>query len=243
MKKLNTLLVAGLALSMISCNNQGTQVKSLETEIDSVSYALGLNMSAQLKTNFEEVNKQALVRGYLNGMDSLDLLMDVKDIRTVLNTYFQKKQQEKMKEQQAAAAKRAEAEFGEVKKEGEAFLAKNKTKKGVVTTASGLQYEVIKKGKGDKPVVTSRVKVHYHGTLLDGTVFDSSVDKKKPYETGVNQVIKGWIEGLQLMSEGAKYKFYIPQELAYGATPRAGGVIKPFMPLIFEVELLKILKK
>ena len=103
-----------------------------------------------------------------------------------------------------------------------------------------MQYIVLKKGKGEKPKRTDRVKVHYHGTLADGTVFDSSVDKGKPSEFGVGQVIKGWTEGLQLMNVGSKYKFFIPQELAYGATPRPGGVIKPFMPLVFEVELLEI---
>jgi FKBP-type peptidyl-prolyl cis-trans isomerase FklB len=95
-------------------------------------------------------------------------------------------------------------------------------------------------GSGDKPTPQSKVKVHYHGTLTDGTVFDSSVDRGEPTEFGVGQVIKGWTEGLQLMSVGSKFKFFIPQELAYGANPRPGGVIKPFMPLIFEVELLEI---
>ena len=243
MKKLSTLIMAVVALSIVSCNNQRVEKKSLESELDSVSYALGLNMASQLKANFKEVNKDVFIQGYLNGMDSLNLLIEAKDIRTVMNAYFQKKQQEMMKEKQAATIKKAEEQFGHLKSEGEAFLAKNKNKKGVITTASGLQYEVIKKGNGAVPIATSFVKVHYHGTLLDGTVFDSSVDKKKPYDTYVNQVIKGWIEGLQLMKVGSKYKFYVPQELAYGATPRPGGAIKPFMPLIFEVELLEIIKK
>ena len=244
MKKINTLILAVAAISLISCNNQGgTNKKSLETEIDSVSYALGLNMASQLKANFKEVNKDVFTQGFKNGMDSLNLLINEKDVRAVLNTFFKKVQQEKMKEQQAAAIKAAEVKFGTIKKEGEEFLAKNKSKSGVKTTASGLQYIVMKKGKGEKPLATSRVKVHYHGTLLDGTVFESSVKKKTPYTTFVNQVIKGWIEGLQLMSVGAKYKFFVPQELAYGPSPRPGGAIKPFMPLIFELELLEIIKK
>jgi len=131
-------------------------------------------------------------------------------------------------------------EFGDYKKEGEKFLAENKTKPGVKTTATGLQYVVLKQGKGDAPKVSSRVKVHYHGTLTDGTVFDSSVDRGEPTEFGVGQVIKGWTEGLQLMNPGAKYKFFIPQDLGYGATPRPGGKIKPFATLIFEVELLEV---
>ena len=242
MKKLNTLILAIAAFSMVSCNTQGVGKKSLETELDSVSYALGVNMATQLKANFKDVNKDVFVQGYVNGMDSLNLKIEVKDVRNILTVYFQKQQQEKMKEQQAAAIKEAEVKFGHLKKEGEDFLAKNKTKKGVQTTASGLQYIVLKKGKGEKPVATSRVKVHYHGTLLDGTVFDSSVEKKTPYTTFLNQVIKGWTEGVQLMNVGAKYKFFVPQELAYGATPRP-GVIKPFMALVFEVELLEIVKK
>ena len=126
------------------------------------------------------------------------------------------------------------------KKQGEDFLAENKKKQGVVTTASGLQYEILNKTEGPKPTPTTKVQVHYHGTTPDGDVFDSSVDRNKPAEFGLNQVIKGWTEGLQLMSEGSKYRFFIPQELAYGANP-SGDIIKPFMPLIFEVELLAIL--
>ena len=105
-----------------------------------------------------------------------------------------------------------------------------------------MQYIVLKEGSGESPKATSKVKVHYHGTLTDGTVFDSSVDRKKPSEFFLNQVIKGWTEGLQLMKPGAKYKFFIPQELAYGAAPRSEK-IKPFMPLIFDVELIEVLKK
>ncbi|MFT4576123.1 MAG: FKBP-type peptidyl-prolyl cis-trans isomerase [Polaribacter sp.] len=236
MKIVKTFALLILVTSLISCNNQGVSQKSLETEIDSVSYALGLNMATQLKSNFKEVKKDLFVQGYINGMDSVNLLINEKDVLAVLNAFFQKKQK-------ATSTKEAEEKFAVIKKEGEAFLLKNKTKKGVKTTASGLQYSVLKEGKGDSPIETSQVKVHYHGTLLDGTVFDSSVDKKTPYVTYVNRVIKGWVEGLQLMKVGAKYTFYVPQELAYGATPNPRGAIKPFMPLVFEVELLEILKK
>jgi hypothetical protein len=126
------------------------------------------------------------------------------------------------------------------KKEGEIFLAENKKRTGVTTTSTGLQYEILNKTQGPKPSPTTKVQVHYHGTTPNGDVFDSSVDRNKPSEFGLNQVIKGWTEGLQLMSEGSKYRFYIPQELAYGANPN-GDIIKPFMPLVFEVELLAIL--
>ena len=130
--------------------------------------------------------------------------------------------------------------YGNVKEEGEKFLEENKLKDGVITTESGLQYEVITMGKGKKPAATDRVKVHYHGTLIDGTVFDSSVDRGEPIVFGLNQVIKGWTEGVQLMPVGSKFRFYIPQELGYGA--QQAGSIPPYSTLIFDVELLGIEK-
>ena len=226
----NTLAIV-VIVTLFSCKNQGKDVKSLETELDSVSYAVGLTMSSQLKNGFEEVKQDILIQAIRNGLDSANLLLETKDIQKTLQTYFQKKQEEK---------KIAESVKYEVyKKQGLTFLEANKSKEGVKTTESGLQYIVLKQGKGKKPKTTDRVKVHYHGTTIDGTVFDSSVDKGVPSEFGVTQVIKGWTEGLQLMKVGSKYKFFIPQELAYGQNPRP-GIIKPYMALIFEVELLDI---
>jgi FKBP-type peptidyl-prolyl cis-trans isomerase FklB len=123
---------------------------------------------------------------------------------------------------------------------GEAFLADNAQRPEVKTTASGLQYEVLQEGDGPKPSPTSQVTVHYHGTLIDGTVFDSSVERGTPATFGVNQVIRGWTEALQLMASGSKYRLTIPQELAYGANPHPGGAIQPYAALIFDVELLSI---
>jgi len=123
---------------------------------------------------------------------------------------------------------------------GEAFLADNAQRPEVNTTASGLQYEVLQEGDGPKPSPTSQVTVHYHGTLIDGTVFDSSVERGAPATFGVNQVIRGWTEALQLMAAGSKYRLTIPQELAYGANPHPGGAIQPYAALIFDVELLSI---
>lgn len=134
----------------------------------------------------------------------------------------------------------ASLKYGQTKQEGEDFLAANATKDGVIVTESGLQYEVIKMGKGPKPSATDRVRVHYHGTLIDGTVFDSSVERGEPITFGLNQVIAGWTEGVQLMPVGSKFRFYIPQELGYGA--REAGSIPPYSTLIFEVELLDIEK-
>ncbi|MDY0779855.1 FKBP-type peptidyl-prolyl cis-trans isomerase [Tenacibaculum sp. IB213877] len=239
--KLNKVIaIAALGLVVVSCNSQLKTKSSLENEIDSVSYAIGLDMASQLKTNFgDDIDKDVLIQGYLAGIDSTNLLIKHEDVRKVIMPFFQKKRMEMMQKKQEEMAKKAEKEFGENKKAGEEFLAENKTKDGVITTESGLQYVVLKEGNGEAPKATDRVKVHYHGTLLDGTVFDSSVDRGEPSEFGVSQVIKGWTEGLQLMKPGAKYKFFIPQELAYGAQQR-GEKIKPFSALIFEVELLEV---
>ncbi|MDB4047789.1 FKBP-type peptidyl-prolyl cis-trans isomerase [uncultured Polaribacter sp.] len=242
MKLVKKLAVAAITVSMFSCGNQVQDVKKLETELDSVSYAVGLSMSGQLKSNFSEVNKAILAQGIRNGLDSTNLLIDAKDLQVVLSGYFKKKQQAQMEERQAAASKAAEAKFGENKKAGEDFLEANKSKKGVQTTESGIQYIVLKEGSGEKPAgPMTKVKVHYHGTNIEGNVFDSSVDKGTPATFVLNQVIKGWTEGVQLMNEGAKYKFFIPQELAYGAQQK-GENIKPFSTLIFEIELLEVLK-
>ena len=231
MSSIRNILTVLFIGTLFSCDNQVKEVKSLETELDSVSYAVGLSMSSQLKNGFEDVNKEILIQAIRNGLDSTNLLLDSKDIQKTIQTYFQKKQEENKKKELA--------KFEVYKKEGIAFLEANKTQEGVKTTKSGLQYSVLKEGKGKKAKTTDRVKVHYHGTTVDGTVFDSSVDRGTPSEFGVTQVINGWTEGLQLMKVGSKYKFFIPQELAYGANPRP-GIIKPYMALIFEVELLEI---
>jgi FKBP-type peptidyl-prolyl cis-trans isomerase FklB len=240
MKVLKSVLTIAIVTSMISCGNQIKEVKSLEKEIDSASYALGLDMAIKVKANFKDADRDLFIQGYKNGIDSTNMLINPKDLNGFLRVFFQKQQAEKMKEHQEKAAKAAEANFGDNKKAGEDFLAANKSKSGVVTTASGLQYTILKQGKGAKPAgPTAKVKVHYHGTNLEGKVFDSSVDRKTPAEFGLNQVIKGWTEGLQLMNVGSKYKFFIPQDLAYGAQQK-GENIKPFSTLVFEVELLEI---
>ena len=176
----------------------------------------GLIGVAELSTNFELIKQ-----GFINGMKNYgEWPMEAANgyIQTAIDNI----------------------KYGETKAQGEEFLAANKLREGVITTESGLQYEVIKEGKGPKPTADSKVKVHYHGTLIDGTVFDSSVDRGEPIEFSLNQVIKGWTEGVQLMPVGSKYKFYIPQDLGYGS--RATGQIPPYSTLIFEVELLGIVK-
>ncbi|MCF6296880.1 MAG: FKBP-type peptidyl-prolyl cis-trans isomerase [Flavobacteriaceae bacterium] len=241
MRLINFFVITIVLASLTSCNSQGVTKKPLTSEIDSVSYALGIDMAFKFKENFE-VNEELFIQGFNNGMDSTNILIEKSQIETVLGTFFQKIQAEKRDEQQAEALKKVETEFAAEKSAGIKFLEENKSKKGVKTTESGLQYLVLKEGTGEKPTAASKVKVHYHGTLIDGKVFDSSVDRGEPTEFGVSQVIKGWTEGLQLMNVGAKYKLFIPQELAYGAFPRQGGPIKPLATLVFEVELLEIVK-
>ena len=143
-------------------------------------------------------------------------------------------------EMQAKMAATAEAEGGDNLKAGQDFLAANGKKEGIVTTPSGLQYEVVTMGDGVKPTTEDKITAHYHGTLIDGTIFDSSVDRGQPASFPVSGVIKGWTEALQLMPVGSKFKLYIPSELAYGANPRPGGPIGPNAALIFDVELLSI---
>ena len=197
---------------------------------------LGKNIGSALKEQTKsglmgdstlKVDIDIIKQGLVNGLKGSEIQMTASDAQMYLQTTMQKIQAQQMEKQ-----------YGANKTAGEQFLATNKSKAGVVTTASGLQYEIIKKGNGPVPTETSRVKVHYHGTLIDGTVFDSSVDRGEPAVFGVNQVIKGWTEALQLMPVGSKYKLFIPQNLAYGAQDQ--GTIKPFSVLIFEVELISI---
>ncbi len=242
MKLINFFAISIALLSQIYSFSQNTSKKVLTTEIDSVSYALGADMGYKFKENFSEINKDLFIKGLNNVMDSNNILIEKDKIEPILIIFFKKLQKEKQKEHEATSLKDAEKEFGAEKAAGIKFLEDNKSKKGIRTTASGLQYLVLKEGTGEKPTAASKVKVHYHGMLIDGTVFDSSVDRGEPMEFGVTQVINGWTEGLQLMNVGSKYKFFIPYDLAYGATPRQGGPIKPFATLIFEVELLEIVE-
>ena len=228
------LSLVTIALLVVSCNKNGVSKKPLKTELDSVSYAIGMDVAKNVKKSFDEFDNDLFIQGFVNESDSTDIMIDEVKAQQLVRAYFQKKQQADMAKRQMEAKENKEA--------GDKFLAENKTKEGVKTTESGLQYIVLKEGTGEKPTTASKVKVHYHGTLIDGTVFDSSVDRGEPSEFGVTQVIKGWTEGLQLMPVGSKYKFFIPSELAYGANPRPGGVIKANAALIFDVELLEIVE-
>ncbi|CAL2081896.1 FKBP-type peptidyl-prolyl cis-trans isomerase [Tenacibaculum sp. 190524A05c] len=242
MKLSKIVAITVLGLTVVSCGKQlgGTQ-KSLETELDSVSYALGLNTGARMRAdkNANELSKDLYVQGFYNGADSTDIKINIEEATNIIRNYFSKKQMAQMEERRKEAEQKAELEYKDHKKANEDFLAENKSKEGVVTTESGLQYIIMKEGNGASPKIADNVKVHYHGMLTDGTVFDSSVDRGTPAEFGVTQVIKGWTEGLQLMKEGSKFKFFIPQDLAYGFQGRLPQ-IKPFSTLVFEVELLEV---
>ena len=196
--------------------------------MDKLSYALGLSMG----NNFKSSGIQTLsVTDFANGVKAVyegeKPEMTYDEAKQVINDFFTQMQREVNDRNRA---------------EGEAFLAENKKKSGVVVLPSGLQYEVLTEGKGKKPAATDRVQCHYHGTLINGEVFDSSIERGEPAVFGVSQVIPGWVEALQLMPEGSKWRLFIPSDLAYGENG-AGGKIAPNSTLIFDVELLKVLKK
>jgi FKBP-type peptidyl-prolyl cis-trans isomerase FklB len=207
----------------------------LKTSQDSISYSIGLFMAQNLKQQgMNDLNQALLTKGIQDAMGGGKTRLTQEQAGTVLNAYAQKQYAVRNAEAQKASAGN--------KKIGEAFMAENKTKPGVVTTASGLQYIVEKEGTGAKPTASDRVKVHYTGKLLDGKVFDSSVERGTPAEFGVSEVIKGWTEALQLMPVGSKWKLFIPSEIAYGDRG-AGADIKPGSTLVFDVELLDIVKQ
>jgi FKBP-type peptidyl-prolyl cis-trans isomerase FklB len=181
----------------------------------------------------EQIDTTLLFKGFSEGLIGADTTYLSSEDQKLVNREFEEGLRAKMTAQ-------IEQEYGSNKSAGELFLASNTTKPGVITTESGLQYEVIEQGSGAKAGVRDNVECHYHGTLLDGTVFDSSVDRKKTNEFNVSGVIRGWTEVLQLMNVGSKYRVYVPQELAYGANPRPGGPIQPYSTLIFYIELIAI---
>ena len=224
MNKTVQLLIVGFTIILSSCSNNATD-KTPETEMEKVSYSLGIMWANQVKSNgLDSIDENAVAKALKDVFAGNDLDISEEESMKKLNDFFGKKQAEKS---------------AKANKEGAAYLSENAAKEGVITTESGLQYEVLTKGGGAKPTAANQVTVHYHGMLTDGTVFDSSVDRGEPAKFGVTQVIPGWIEALQLMSIGDKWKLTIPSNLAYG-DKGAGGMIGPNATLVFEVELLGI---
>ena len=201
--------------------------------MDKVSYALGIGIGHQLANmGGSELNIDDFAQAVKDVLGGKELKIKSAEAQQIVQEFFAK-QEEKIQKQRAEAGKMA-------KEAGEKYLAENAKKDGVVTLPSGLQYQVLKEGNGKKPSAKDQVKCHYEGFLIDGTVFDSSVQRGEPAVFGLQQVIAGWTEGLQLMQEGAKYRFFIPYRLAYGEGG-AGSSIPPYAALIFDVELIQVL--
>ena len=222
-------LITGILLGTIilaSCQQNIGEV-ALENELDSASYCIGVSIGSNLKNSpMKKISYDAMIRGFREVMEDVDPEIDANQANQIISTYMQKLEMAVAEENLIA---------------GRNFLNKNGQRSGVVTTESGLQYEIIKEGFGPKPSLSDQVTVHYHGTLIDGTVFDSSLDGE-PVTFEVGRVIKGWQEAMQLIPVGSKWTIWVPGELGYGLRPMPGGEIGPNDLLIFEVELFDIIK-
>lgn len=248
MKKISYLVILSASVFAISCKCSSKQCqgkyeahsKTAELTIDSTttdhqktSYAFGTIMAGDLiKNGFDSINIEYFSKGFKDALKKDSLLISEEESVQLFQVFAQKIQ-EKNK------AKAMESQAGATA-EGEAFLAANKNKEGVITTESGLQYKILKKGSGAFPTASDKVKVHYEGKLLNGQVFDSSFDRGQPIEFGLNQVIPGWTEGMQYINVGGEIELYVPYNLAYGERG-AGGSIPPFATLIFRVQLIDVI--
>jgi FKBP-type peptidyl-prolyl cis-trans isomerase FklB len=221
-----------LALALAGCQTTGERDVRLETQKDSISYSIGMNVGMNLLKDSIAIDNDAFLRGLTDaGVDSALRLMTDEGLRQTMMAFQDSLRRRQMENSRAQAEKN--------KGEGEAFLAENSKKPGIVTLPSGLQYKVITPGTGKTPTVTSTVTTHYAGRLLDGTEFDSSLKVGKPATFRVDGVIAGWTEALQLMQEGAKWEVYVPASLAYGEQG-AGGTIPPNATLVFEILLISV---
>ncbi len=219
-----TRIFSFIALCLVGLSQQADAQKD-PAKMDSLSYSVGVLVGQNLKrSGLDEVNTTDLASGLSDAIKGGNLKISPEKANQILETY--------MNAQQAK-------ESAGIIEEGKAFLEQNGKRQGVVTLPSGLQYEILKEGNGPKPKATDKVTTHYHGTLIDGTVFDSSVERGQPATFPVNGVIQGWVEALQLMPVGSKWKLFVPYNLAYGERG-AGQTIQPYATLIFEVELLSI---
>jgi FKBP-type peptidyl-prolyl cis-trans isomerase FklB len=227
------ILASGLAAFVVASGcaqkdkKKDKQPLSLKSKLDTLSYSIGSMVAQNVKNQgVDSVNAEAFTQGLLDVLKKRNMVISAEAANKFIGEYFQSIQSKKMEGNNSV---------------GQKFLDENKKKPGVITLASGLQYLVMKEGSGAKPVLTDKVTTHYHGTLIDGTVFDSSVERGEPASFPVNGVIKGWTEALQLMPVGSKWKLFVPPALGYGERG-AGGAIGPNATLIFEVELISINK-
>ncbi len=224
---LKIAVVLAFIAGSFSCASQSSKKAKLKTSGDTASYMIGMSIGANMGSmpGVEDINPELIYKGLADVLNEGDTLFNMMEMQMFLQKWSM------------AAKEKADEQ---AKTDNSKFLDDNKKEEGIVVTESGLQYRVIKEGTGDKPTAESKVKVNYTGKLIDGSVFDSSVERGEPAQFGLNQVIPGWTEGIQLMSVGSTYEFYIPYDLAYG--PRGHGqIIPPYATLIFEVELLDIL--
>ncbi|MCV6626747.1 MAG: FKBP-type peptidyl-prolyl cis-trans isomerase [Cellvibrionaceae bacterium] len=241
MKKLPLAAITAASLLVLGCNDKAEQPAPelvLDTMDKKVSYILGYDIANRFKQDDMALDAAAISAAVEDIAAGKESRISEEEMQQVM-AQFQEKQMAKQHEAIEAARVESEKAGKENLEKGQAFLAENGKREGVTTTESGLQYEVISAGTGPKPTAEDSVQVHYTGTLIDGEKFDSSVDRGEPTTFGVTQVIPGWTEVLQLMEEGAKWKVYIPSELAYGPGG-TGGVIGPNATLVFEIELLKV---
>ena len=223
---MKNIIILSSILLFISCKTEKPKESvNLITELDSVSYSLGVNIGENIKKQFANINLDNFEAGIKDVLEKeLEAKISDNQAQAIINSYFSKKQKK---------------ESESMIEDGANYLQENAKREGVTTLPSGLQYEVINDGTGPMPTIEDNVTTHYHGTLIDGTVFDSSVDRGEPASFPVGGVIKGWTEALQLMSVGSKWKLYVPYDLAYGERG-AGAQIGPYSTLIFEVELISI---
>jgi len=225
-----------IALLLDSCAQSSLKNAKLTSSEDSLSYAFGINIFNSLAADSLTLDPMLVAKAMVDGKEGKPVMTEEIARATIMK--FVKDRETRRSKKQAESNKIMYKDYME---KNEAFLAKNMEKSGVVVTPSGLQYEVIKMGTGSKPSAQNTVKVHYVGTLIDGTEFDSSIKRNEPAQFPVSGVISGWSEALQLMPVGSKFKLVLPQSIAYGAKG-AGEIIKPFSTLVFEVELLEIVK-
>ena len=235
MKRILVMMTVLVLFSLTCCaEKQEAPKKELKTDAEKLSYAIGLEIGTSLKNLPAEIDFPVFVRAVEDGLKGKEPMLTQEQAVEVKKAFGKKMQEERAQQRKELGEKN--------QKEGESFLAENKKKEGVITTESGLQYMVLNEGDGPRPKATDRVKVHYRGTLIDGTEFDSSHGRGKPATFSVKGVVAGWTEALQLMKVGSKYRLFIPSELAYGKRGR-GPKIGPNAALIFELELLEIEKK